>query len=96
MFRTKTLQAVNLLRHAIGRAGCGVHAPRQIIGEVAGEVDAADGGHDVRPELFQLAKRKGITLASEGPRVFGPVVDVALLDRVRLTKCDASAVSPVG
>ena len=43
------------------------------------------GGHYLRTELFQLAQREGITLASEGPRVFGPVVDVALLDRVRLT-----------
>src|SRR6187399_1096777 len=71
---------VDGLGDAIGRAGRGFHAPVQVVGVGADEVDAPDGLEQRRPELRQLPDWIRGGLAGRRPRVLDPDVDLGFLD----------------
>src|SRR5436309_11048372 len=74
---------MNPLRHTVGRAGRTVLSPRKVVVGATGEVNAAHGFDEVRPNLRELAERKRGPLAINRKRfLLPPLMPIALLDGV--------------
>src|SRR5688572_18513343 len=73
---------VDMAGDSVGRAGGGLHAPAEIVGVGACEVDPAVRFDHRGPEFAQLARSVIHRLAGTGPDVTGPVNDECLLDIV--------------
>src|SRR6266436_6367225 len=74
---------MNPLRHTVRRAGRSVLSPRKVVVGGTGEVNAAHGFDEVRPNLRELAERKRGPLAINRKRfLLPPLMHNALLDGV--------------
>src|SRR5439155_21999965 len=74
---------MNPLRHTVRRAGRRVLSPRKVVVGGTGEVNAAGGFDEVRPNLRELAERKRGLLAINRKRfLLPPLMHNALLDGV--------------
>src|SRR5688572_30687124 len=81
---------VDLAGDSVGRAGGGLHAPTEIVGVGACEVDPAVRLDHGGPELAQFARSVIHRLAGTGPDVARPVDNERLLDIVCFSRIESA------
>src|SRR4051812_12871793 len=72
LIQTSRSCCVDCFRRAIRGARSGILTPGKIVVARAGEMDAADGCHHVRPHFGELAKGERVALAAVARRLFLP------------------------